>query len=392
MHKIGLSEETIQPGKIRKTIVFTANTSFYLHNFRKRTIQEFIALGYEVVIICGDNKYMNNLSALGARCTRVCFNSGSLNLYHNYKSLLNLFRTLSRNRGIVFSFTPKMNIFCSFICAILRIPHVPNISGQGQILKSNHIMKFTYSMMCKYMSRNSYHVFFQNRSDALSFQNNFYLDEKKITLLPGSGVDLRNFTYVKMPPLLPFKVLLMARLLKSKGVPEYLELARRHKKNETLQFLLAGPIVPHSTDAVVSDDIKEFTDEGSIVYLGEVDDPRAVIADCHVCMLPTTYGEGAPKTLLEGLAIGRAIITSNMPGCMETVRYGNGYVLEDLSVEAMDDSLTKLRNLDYQTLAHLGSLSRKLAEQVYDEVNAIQPYLNIVNKIYTEEGVKFKNV
>lgn len=214
-------------------------------------------------------------------------------------------------------------------------------------------------------------VFFQNPDDRTFFKELGILrPDTPTTVVNGSGVDVSAYSVTPLPAAPQF--LLIARLLGDKGVREYAEAAKRlRSRHPEAQCRLVGWI-DANPDAIRLEELDAWIAQGSIEYLGRLNDVRPAIANCSVYVLPS-YREGTPRTVLEAMSMGRAIITTNAPGCRETVVDGdNGYLVPVQSVDALLEAMQRFMD-DPALASRMGKRSRAIAEEKYDvnKVNAV---------------------
>ncbi len=215
-------------------------------------------------------------------------------------------------------------------------------------------------------------VFFQNPDDESLFRKlSILTTSSRSCVVNGSGVDVNIFNVTPLPSGPP-RFLLIARLLGDKGVREYANAARRIRlSHPAVQFALVGWI-DSNPDAIAQAELDDWVDEGSVVFIGKLTDVRPAINDSSVYVLPS-YREGTPRTVLEAMAMGRAVITTDAPGCRETVVNGhNGFLVPVKSVDALEYAM--LRFIDDPSLAEkMGRCARQTAENKYDvnKVNAV---------------------
>ncbi|MAY71895.1 MAG: hypothetical protein CME82_10640 [Halomonas sp.] len=190
------------------------------------------------------------------------------------------------------------------------------------------------------------------------------LDTTAARVINGSGVDLAHFSPVA-PPAQPVSFLLIARLLGDKGVREFAEAAKRiRQRHPQVRFRLAGWL-DDNPDSIAEHELQAWIDDGAIDYLGRLDDVRPAIAECSVYVLPS-YREGTPRTVLEAMALGRAVVTTDAPGCRETVASGvNGFLVEVKNVDALCQALQRYLEAPALIAQH-GEASRARAEERYD--------------------------
>ncbi len=208
-------------------------------------------------------------------------------------------------------------------------------------------------------------VLFQNPDDRKALLSSGLISPKTSTVIVnGSGVDVARFAPAALPDQ-PITFLLIARLLREKGISEYARAAAIIKSRHLdAQFVLIGPLEPH-LDAIKEADIRGWVDEGTLTWGGAVSDVRPHIAASSVYVLPS-YHEGTPRTVLEAMAMGRPIITTDAPGCRETVIEGqNGFLVPVRNVDKLADAMERFIN-NPSLLGVMGQHSRKIAETKYD--------------------------
>jgi glycosyltransferase involved in cell wall biosynthesis len=216
-------------------------------------------------------------------------------------------------------------------------------------------------------------VFFQNPDDEALFRDLGILDEEVPSqVLNGSGVDMAHFRLAPLPAGPP-RFLLIARLLGDKGIRQYAKAARRIKQQHPeVVFQLAGDI-DSNPDTITQEELDTWVREGSIDHLGWLKDVRPAIADCSVYVLPSYYREGTPRSVLEAMSMGRAVITTNAPGCRETViEGGNGYLIPARNLDVLVEAMQHF--IDNPALMQaMGQYSHRIASDRYDvhKVNAV---------------------
>lgn len=261
-----------------------------------------------------------------------------------------------------------------------RLAHVPNrlalITGLGYAFteQATGRRRFVAGVVHRLYAnalRGCKRVFFQNPDDRAVFQRLRLLPHMvPTTVVNGSGVDVSTFEVAQLPQVTRF--LLIARLLGAKGVREYAEAAQRLKADYVdAVFRLVGWI-DDTPDAIQQSELDAWVADGSVEYLGKLDDVRPAIAECTVYVLPS-YREGTPRTVLEAMAMGRPIITTDAPGCRETVVDGeNGFLVGVKAVDELERAMRKFI-IDPELAARMGERSRRIAEDRYDvhKVNAV---------------------
>jgi glycosyltransferase involved in cell wall biosynthesis len=224
-------------------------------------------------------------------------------------------------------------------------------------------------------------VFFQNNDDLKVFTDNRIIPVEKAVMLNGSGVNIEKFLPTPLPEEVSF--LCISRLIRDKGVCEYLDAAREiRKRHPNVRCVLVGPY-DTNISAIKPEDIQPYIDDGSVEYLGEQKDVYPYLRSCTAYVLPS-YHEGTPKTVLEAMACGRPTITTDAPGCRETVTDGvNGYLVRVKDVAAIVDAMEKII-ADPEKTAEMAINARRIAEDKYD-VNKVNKRIKQTMKI---EGLK----
>lgn len=272
----------------------------------------------------------------------------------------------------VLCYTIKPVIYGSLAASLARVPRrFALITGLGYAFQGQEdrgarrgLLRSLVQRLYGVALRSTHKVFFQNPDDEALFRSLGILRPATPScVVNGSGVDVAQFVVSPLPSAPRF--LLIARLLGDKGVREYVEAARQVRaRHPEAQFGLVGWI-DENPDAIRQHELDAWVAEGVVDYLGRLDDVRPAIAGCSVYVLPS-YREGTPRTVLEAMAMGRAIITTDAPGCRETVVDGdNGYLV---AVKAVDElAAAMLRFIEQPELAaRMGARSREIAEEKYD--------------------------
>jgi glycosyltransferase involved in cell wall biosynthesis len=239
--------------------------------------------------------------------------------------------------------------------------------GDGKRWRMQALVQHLYAFALSKVSI----LFFQNPDDATLFkQRNIVREDAPICMVNGSGVDLDEFKRVDLPGGMP-RFLLIARLLGDKGVREYaLAASRIRARHPDVRFMIAGWI-DGNPDAIKQHELDAWVSEGNIEYLGRLNDVRPAIAASSVYVLPS-YREGTPRTVLEAMAMGRAIITTDAPGCKETViDRQNGYLVPVKSIDALERAMQFFID-DPHLVEKMGKRSHEIASKKYDvhQVNA----------------------
>lgn len=344
-----------------------------LVSFRGRLLEEMVRMGHEVVACApgGSDSLRNNLSNIGVRFHSLPLYRTGLNPLQDLYSLWHLTRIfLSHRPDVVLNYTIKPIIYGSLGAYLARVKTVSSmVTGSGSAFSSETMPQRLFSRLARSLYRlglNSNHVvFFQNPDDLRLFlERKIITASNHPTLINGSGVDLEFYSPAPLPETVTF--LLIARLLRAKGIGYYAEAAKSLKaRYPQAKFVLVG-WGDNSSRGVPSAEVDHWVSQGWIDYLGHRDDVRPSIAAASVYVLPSFYGEGVPRSILEAMAMGRPIITTDSPGCRETVQSGkNGYLVP------MRDSVQLAQTMERflvnpAIIGPMGAASRRLAEEKFD--------------------------
>ncbi|MGI9916064.1 glycosyltransferase family 4 protein [Vibrio owensii] len=363
-------------------VAITANTSWYLYNFRKNTILSLLEQGYVVYAVAPKDCYSTKLSELGCKFVSVSIDQGGTNPIRDFKTIFQ-FISFYRKHDIkcVLNFTPKNNIYSTISASIFGVHSINNIAGLGVLFVNETFSSKIARLLYKFSQKYAYKIFFQNEEDRQIFLDGGYADESITERLPGSGVDLSRFKYSPSLDDGVVRFLLIARMLYDKGIKEYVEAARilRRKYGDKVQFSLLGFLDVKNPSAVYESEMDEWVSEEVITYLGTSDCVESEISQVDCMVLPSFYREGVPKSLLEAGAMGKPIVTTDNVGCRETVDHGvNGYLCEPRSVQSLVSALDRVINLSHQDRLLMGIASRKKMENEFDEKIVINKYLDAV--------------
>lgn len=352
-------------------IVIISQYSPSLINFRGDLIRAMVELGHEVICLGPEAGFEQPLQELGADYRQISLHRTGLNPLKDVKTLFSLRKVLKEIKpDIVFSYTVKPIVYGSIAAHMAGVRQMyAMITGLGYVFIGQtfkqrlltQIVAFLYRRGLKYNQV----VFFQNPDDLHLFVSKSIVPKTaKPVLVNGSGVNIEKFAFAP-PKLSPVTFLLIARLIKDKGILEYVESARLLKqKYPDARFQLLGPLDINPA-AITQEQLERWSKEGIIEYLGKTNDVRPYIADASVFVLPS-YREGTPRSVLEAMSMGRPIITTDAPGCRETVIDGkNGFLVPVKDVDALKSAMEKFIQKP-DLISQMGKQSRIIAEEKYD--------------------------
>lgn len=366
-------------------VLLTGNTTFKLANFREGLIRRIVADGHRVTVVAPPDEYVAKIRALGCDFLPVQMDRNGTSPLAEARLLFSIFNVIRRSRpDVVFGYTIKNNIYGGIACQILGIPFVPNVTGLGPTFNATGILNRMVRTLYRVAFGKAHTVFFQNSSDLMLFTGSHLVSKDRVHLLPGSGVDLNRFAASPMPESKEgIRFLLVARLLWDKGVGVYADAARKVRKTfPQARFQLLGPLDPDSKSGISGEQLDEWISEGVFDYLGSTREVRPFLQAANCLVLPSYYHEGTPRSLLEAGAVGRPIITTDMPGCRNVVlEHKSGFLVAPHDAEQLAAACEAFLELDPEAQAAMGAASRRHIAQNYDEEIVIDAYLRILKDL-----------
>lgn len=361
---------------MNKKVLIVSTFAPSLILFRKDLLNVFLHYGYSVHVVAPnyDKETESALSDLNVKMHIIAIDRNGFNPLKDLRTMINLNRLFRCEKpDFVMSYTIKPVIYSGL--ALLfnkRINYTALITGLGFLFEPKVSRKgrfFSHIAFSLYKAalRRADCTIFQNQDDRSDLRKEGILSTSaKSGVVNGSGVCLTTFAYATPKPALPkIKFLLIARLLKDKGIREYVETARIVRGSfPECEFHLAGWL-DSNPSSITEEQLEEWKQQGNICFLGKLGDVRPAIEVCDVYVLPS-YREGTPRTVLEAMAIGRPIITTDAPGCRETVIEGqNGFLVPVKEVGSLVGAMTRFIE-NPELVRSMGLASRKLAEEKYD--------------------------
>lgn len=369
-------------------ILISINASWNILNFRLGLIAALQQRGFRVIALAPPDEYSERLPKLGIEYFAIPMDkqgmspARDLQLLWRYRKILTALRP-----DIYLGYTAKPNIYGTLAAHSLKIPVINNVAGLGTAFMKPGLLAGFVSRLYKVAFRRSATVFFQNPDDMAMFVRRGLVRTKQAQLLPGSGIDLQRFSPQPTDSAKngEFKFLLIARLLWDKGVREYVEAARlvREAAPEA-RFQMLGFLDVANRTAVRRVDVDAWVTEGFIDYLGTADDVRPAIAAADAIVLPS-YREGLPRVLLEGAAMGKPLIATDVPGCRHVVQNGvNGFLCAVRDPRALAEAMLKLLQLPRAEYDRLGAAARAGAERDYGEQVVADRYLSAIESAFAQ--------
>jgi len=378
------------------TIVVLGSVARSLINFRGPLLQELVERGLKVIACAPGASIIvkNSLHSMGVQYLDVNIERTGLNPIKDLSTIWGLFRLFRKIKPDIFlGYTVKPVIYGSLAARFAGVVQIYSmIEGLGYSFSQVGLMGKLISVIVRFLYRLSMktnkRIFFLNPDDLSLFSKfGILVSKEQAILINGIGVDTDYYSLSPLPIELSF--LMIARLLKDKGIREYAESARYIKrKHPNIPFLVVGTTDTHPM-SISRDELEAWIKEGTLEYLGELPDVRPAIVKSSVFVLPSYYREGMPRTVLEAMSMGRPIITTDAPGCRETVKLTaegkrqrdrgerviegeNGFLIRPRDVKALVKAIEKFLE-DPSIADSMGKRSREIAKEKFDihKVNAV---------------------
>jgi glycosyltransferase involved in cell wall biosynthesis len=367
-------------------IAIVTNSAWAAFNFRVNLANALISEGNEVVfIIPFDNNYSSELKKQ-FNCHQLFIDPKSLNPLKELGTFFHLLKIYKRTKPeVICHFSIKLNIYGSIAAKVNNIPCLANITGLGTLFIKRNMATFFSEFLYRVSLFFSHKTFFQNNEDLNYFIDKNLISKSKAELLPGSGVDLKKFKYIPINKnSSKFVFLLVARLLKDKGIIEYIEAIRIIKKkysNKQIEFQLLGDANSINKTSIKKSQLDDWVNQNLVNYLGTSDHVERFIAECNCVILPS-YREGMPRTILESFAVGRPVIASDVAGCREIVEHNvNGLLCKVRSSDDLSEKMLLMMNFSEEKRIIFGKNGRKKVENFFNEEIVINKYLKVINNI-----------
>ncbi|WP_339251803.1 glycosyltransferase family 4 protein [Sporosarcina sp. FSL W8-0480] len=361
-----------------KKILILANATKGLYLFRRELLDRLLMEGYEVYIASPKHEKMSYFKQKGFKCIEVKMNRRGKNPLTDLKlfmSYLNILKDLKP--FLVLTYTIKPNIYGGIACRMLRIPYIANITGLGTSIENKGLLQLISLYLYKVGLKKAKCVFFQNDKNLEVFkEKKIVLD--KARLIPGSGVNLEQFPLEDYPPDSgKIKFLFIGRMMKSKGINELLKVAEMVKKSySNVDFNFIG-----SCEESYYQLLMEYERKGILKYHGSQNDVRPFIKDSHAIINPSHH-EGMSNVLLESASMGRPVIASNIPGCIETFdERVSGIGFEAMNAESMHKAIIHFLEMPYGEKKLMGIAGREKMENQFDRSIIINAYLSEIDKV-----------
>ena len=328
-------------------MLFVGNTAWSMYNFRLEVLK-FFSRDYNVVVLAPDDAWGAKLLREGITYIPIVIDNKGTSPLNDLKLLWNLVRLYRKYRpSLVFHYTIKPNIYGSTAAALLRIKSIAVVTGVGTVFYKDNILTKWIRRMFRFSFRYPQEVWFLNRDDQELFTSSGLVSPAKSILLPSEGIDtatFKNTSGASNSAGCAFSFLFLGRILWDKGIGEYVEAARNIKKQHSnICFRILGFLDQRNPSAIPPQTVIDWHREGVIEYLGSSDNVKDVILDSDCVVLPSSYREGIPRSLLEAASLEKPVIASDIPGCRDVVvNEVTGYLCKPLSATDLQKKMEKM--------------------------------------------------
>jgi len=371
-------------------ILLFANTDWYLFNFRLALAEALRTEGHQVVLVSPPGSYAPRLQELGFRWLRFPLSRRGMNPFTELSTIARLAWLYGHEKpDVVHHFTVKCVLYGSLIAHLLGIETINSVTGLGYVFTEREGQRGWLAGLVRGFYRLALRgtfVIFQNPDDQAVFIHSSLVEPGRTALIRGSGVNIERFSPRPEPEATPL-IILPGRMLQDKGVEDFVHAARLlHAEGIRARYALIGDSDPENPSSIPPSRLNGWQQEGVIEWWGWRENMEEVYAHASIVCLPSYYGEGVPKTLIEAAACGRAIVASDMPGCREVVRDGeNGYLVPPHNPRAVAEALRRLIS-DPSRRIQMGIRGREIAVNEFSASRVISETLAVYRSLVKAGG------
>lgn len=357
-------------------ILILANSDVGLYKFRKELVEKLV-MENELFVSLPYGEFKPKLEEIGCNLINTPISRRGTNPITDLKLLTNYIKIIRNIKpDLVLTYTIKPNVYGGLACRINNTPLLANITGLGSALENGGLLQKITLLLYKVSLKRSSCVFFQNKEN-----KDFLLKKISVSnyrLLPGSGVNTEDYSLLEYPPEDKLNFLFIARIMKEKGIDQYLEAAEYIKgKYPNTTFHILGPC-----EDAYEDKLKMMQEKGVIQYHGMQSDVREFQRFSHCTIHPTYYPEGMSNVLLESAACGRPIITTNRSGCREIVTDGiSGFLVPPKDSDSLIKKIEEFIKLEHNQREEMGRAGREKVEREFDRHKVVDAYLQEIYKL-----------
>lgn len=373
-------------------IALLTNNDDDVYCFRKELIEALIADGFEMLISCPDGPKFELMKEIPYIYDNPDIDRRGTNPVKDFGLLIHYRKLFKKYRpSVVLTYTAKPNVYASIAAHWMGIPVINNLTGLGSVVNESGLKKAFIMWLFKLAYKKSACMMFQNATNMqVAIDQGMVNGDYK--LIPGSGVNTDRYPLQTYPAGGdgkegdPIVFNYIGRVLHDKGVDDYIEAAKRIKaKYPQTEFNMLGFIEP--TEIHYEEDLRILGEQGIVMYRGSQKDVKPWVARAHATIHPSTYGEGMSNVLLESASMGRFIITTNNPGCQETLEHEKtGYIYQGGNVDALVSAIERFLELPNDTRRMMGEAGRERVKNLFSRDTVVNAYkeriANILKKHY----------
>lgn len=362
-------------------VAIILNASWNIVNFRMGLLRNLEKAGHEIVAIAPRDDFSE---AIPFEFYELPMQAKGMNPLNEASLLSNMIRIFRKARpDMILTFTPKPNIYGSLAAWWLGIPSIANVAGLGTMFTGGRAARLLMEMLYRIAFWKASWVFFQNEEDKAYFLSKRIVRPERSARIYGSGVDLERFVPRPQNPRPETVFLLVSRLLREKGVGDYVEAARRLRNaGVPARFRIVGIFDEDNPKAITRAEMEAWVREGAVEFLGASRDVRDPMSDADCVVLPSSYREGVPRVLIEAAALGRPLVAYANVGVGDIVETGrNGFLVPSRNVEALAEALTRMARMSPEERSMLCLESRRIAEERFDEQRIAQEYVWAIKNV-----------
>lgn len=366
----------------RKLIALLTNNDDDIYCFRKELVEALVENNYDVLISCPDGPKFELMKHIPYIYDNPVIDRRGTNVVADFKLLYHYYQLFNKYKpDIVLTYTAKPNVYGSFAAKLVGIPYINNVTGLGSVLNKSAIMRKFILALFGLAYRNSNCVMFQNSTN-MRLAEKYNMVKGRHELIPGSGVNTKRYPLQPYPDggdgLSGSKIVFnyIGRILHDKGVDDYIEAAKKiTAQYPNTEFNMIGFIEP--SEIHYKQELEILEKRGIIYYRGSQKDVRPFIKRSHAIIHPSTYGEGMSNVLLENASSGRPIITTDNPGCKETVENGKtGYIYHGGLVRELIKCIEEFLAMENSDRQKMGEFGREYVKNKFSRDFVVLAYLN----------------
>lgn len=361
-----------------RKVLLIANEYTTILDFRTELLEGLLNAGFEVVVALPDDPHCEKFRQMGCRVIDLYMSRKGMNPKNELKVIKDIKKIVKQEKpDCILTFTIKPNVYGGYVAGQTSIPFIANITGLGTAVESGGLIQKITLAMYKVGLRKANIVYFQN-----DFSKDFMIKRRIVKnnykRIPGSGVNLNKYKVEEYPSDDVINFVYVSRVMLEKGFEEYIYSAKEIKKTyKNVVFHVCGMI-----EQGYEETVEKLHNEGIISYHGQVDNMKEIYKMAHCTINPSFYPEGLSNVLLESLATGRPIITTDKPGCKELVVDGvNGYMVKQKDKESLLEAINKFLKLSNTQRKQMGLDGRKYIEKNYDRNIVVNTYIEDINKL-----------